>query len=242
MERDMSDRDRDPISENRECGDDVAAYALGALDPHEVDAFRRHLESCAICRDELAAFGEVVDTLPLSSPMQHAPADLRRRVMRAVDDELKAAPAQSRAAAARRRRTRWTLSRPALGFATALAVAVAVFVGVESNSSQSNRARIVHAQVSGGGTAELKLAGGHAELVVHHFAAPSAGQIYEVWLKRGNHSPSPTTALFSVTAAGDGDVDVPGSLHGVSLVMVTQEPAGGTTTPTNPPVISAPLS
>jgi anti-sigma-K factor RskA len=238
----MSDRDRDPTTEHRECGGDVAAYALGALDPHEADAFRRHLESCAICRDELAAFGEVVDTLPLSTPMQHAPADLRRRVMRAVDDDLKAAPAHRRTAAGRPRRARWTLGRPALGFATALAVAVAVFVGVESNSSQSTGTRIIHAQVSGHGTAELKLTGGHAELVVHHFAAPPAGQIYEVWLQRGSHSPSPTTSLFSVTAAGDGDVDVPGSLHGVSQVMVTPEPAGGSTTPTHPPVISAHLT
>ena len=55
-------------------------------------------------------------------------------------------------------------------------------------------------------------------------------------------SPSPTMALFSVTAAGDGQVDVPGSLHGVSLVMVTPEPAGGTKVPTHAPVISASLT
>jgi hypothetical protein len=242
MEPDMSDGAPTPTSDNRECGGDVGAYALGALDPHEVGAFRRHLEHCAICRDELTAFGEVVDTLPLSSPMQRAPADLRRRVMRAVDSEPKLAANQSRTPAARPRRTRWVMGRPALGFATALAVAIAVFVGIDSNSSQSTGARIIHAQVSGRGTAELKLAGGHAELVVHHFAAPPAGQIYEVWLKRGNQAPSPTTALFSVNVAGDGDVDVPGSLHGVSRVLVTQEPAGGTTTPTNPAVISAPLA
>lgn len=240
MEPDMSDGD--PISESRDCGGDVAAYALGALDPHEVETFRRHLETCAICRDELAALEEVVDTLPLSSPMQPAPAALRRQVMRAVDNEPKRAPAQRRAAGTPGRWTRWSVPRPALALGAALAVAVAVFVGVESNPSQSSGTRIIHAQVSGRGTAELKLTGGHAELVVNHFAAPPAGQIYEVWLKRGNHAPSPTTALFSVTASGDGDVDVPGSLRGVSLVMVTPEPAGGTTTPTNPAVISAALT
>jgi Anti-sigma-K factor rskA/Putative zinc-finger len=234
--------DADATSGSRACGGDVAAYALGALDPHEVETFRRHLETCAICRDELAAFEEVVDTLPLSGPVQPAPADLRRRIMRAVDDEAKPVPPHRRAPAPRAPRTRRRLPLPALGFATALAVAVAVFVGVESNSSQSSGARIIRAQVSGRGTAELKLAGGHAELVVHHFAAPPAGQIYEVWLQRGSHAPSPTAALFSVTAAGDGDVDVPGSLHGVSLVMVTPEPAGGSGTPTHPPVISARLT
>jgi anti-sigma-K factor RskA len=233
---------RDDMSGSRECGGDVAAYALGALDPHEAEAFRRHLATCAICRDELSSFEEVVDTLPLSSPIQHAPAALRRRVMQAVDSEPKPASAQRRAAAAPRRRPRWRIPPAALALGTALAVAVAVLVGVESNSSQSNGARIIHAQVSGRGTAELQLAGGHAELVLHHFAAPPPGQIYEVWLKRGTRSPSPTSALFSVTAAGNGDVGVPGSLRGVSQVLVTPEPAGGSETPTNPAVISAALT
>ena len=35
------------------------------------------------------------------------------------------------------------------------------------------------------------------------------------------------------------DVDVPGNLHGVTHVMVTREPAGGTQKPTHPPVIRA---
>ena len=35
---------------------------------------------------------------------------------------------------------------------------------------------------------------------------------------------------------------MPGNLHGVSQVMVTPEPAGGTLVPTHPPVIVAPLT
>jgi hypothetical protein len=79
-------------------------------------------------------------------------------------------------------------------------------------------------------------------LVVHHFSPPPAGQIYEVWLKHANRAPSPTSALFSVTAKGDGDIDVPGNLHGVAQVMVTAEPAGGSRVPTHPAVILANLS
>ena len=62
----MTERDRTP--HDRECGGDVAAYALGALDPAESDAFLRHLDACAVCRDELASFQEVVDALPMSAP------------------------------------------------------------------------------------------------------------------------------------------------------------------------------
>lgn len=236
---DMSDRD--PTSDTRDCGGDVAAYALGALDPAEAETFRRHLETCTVCRDELSAFEAVVEVLPLSGPAHRAPPELRRQVMRAVAAEPRSAAEPSHHPAPRRR-ARWSLPRPVLAFGTALAVAIAAFVGVQLAGSGSSRPRIVEAQVTGQGAAQLRIAANHADLVVHHFSPPPAGQIYEVWLKHGDRSPSPTTALFSVNAAGEADVDVPGSLRGVSVVMVTPEPAGGSQTPTHPAVISATLS
>ena len=54
----MSDKDTLPGSGH--CGEDVAAYALGALEPAEAEAFARHLETCAVCRDELEAFQQVI--------------------------------------------------------------------------------------------------------------------------------------------------------------------------------------
>jgi anti-sigma-K factor RskA len=236
----MTDRDRTP--QTRECGGDVAAYALGALDPAATDAFLRHLDACAVCRDELASFEEVVNALPLSAPAHRASPELRRRVLRAIEDEPVSAGARERPARARPRLSRWSVPRPALAFGTALAVALLAFVVVSLTSSSGPAIRVIPAHVTGQGTAELRIARGQGELVVHHFSPPPAGQIYQVWLQRGQGSPLPTTALFSVTAAGDARVGVPGSLHGVSLVMVTPEPAGGTKAPTHPPVISASLT
>jgi hypothetical protein len=86
------------------------------------------------------------------------------------------------------------------------------------------------------------VAGGRAELIVRHLPPPPAGRIYEVWLKRAGQQPSPTSALFSVTTTGAGDVGVPGDLRGVSEVLVTQEPAGGSLVPTDGPVIVATLA
>ncbi len=43
--------------------------------------------------------------------------------------------------------------------------------------------------------------------------------------------PQPTDALFTVTRAGAGSVEVPGSLRGVREVMVTSEPLGGSSAP-----------
>jgi len=228
----MADEDR--MTHDRDCGDDVAAYALGALDGPQADTFRRHLDGCVVCRDELTAFQQVVDVLPMSAPTYRAPASLRRRVLRAVGEE----PGQLRT----RERRRLALPRMQLalgGAAAALAVAVVAVVLAIGSASPSAPARVIESHVTGQGSASLRVARDRGELVVHHFAAPPAGQIYEVWLQRGAHALP--TALFSVDHQGNANVNVPGSLRGVSHVLVTREPAGGTLKPTHPPVITAAL-
>ena len=241
----MSPTEHDPGS--RACGTDVAAYALGALEPAEAETFRRHLETCAVCREELASFQEVVDVLPLTAPQHRAPRAVRRRVLGAVAADERTARTGRGADARGTRRPGFAswfgLPRPTLALASALAVVVVAIGALELGSSGSSSVRIYRAQVTGSsGTAEVRVTGGHADLIVHRLAAPPAGHIYEVWLGRPGHAPQPTTALFSVTAQGDGDVDVPGSLRGVNLVMVTPEPLGGSKVPTHPPVISARLA
>lgn len=231
----------DFTSETHDCGQDVAAYVLGALEPAEAEEFRHHLESCAVCRDEVAAFGQVIDVLPMAAPQQKAPPELRRRIMRNV----RAQP-HSRA---RRASPLWPLwerlvSRPVLATGLAAAVAaLAIVGGIELGSTGPGPAKIIRAAVTGvPGSAQLRISGGRAELIVSHLPAPPAGRIYEVWVKRPGQPPAPTRALFSVTASGAADVGVPGSLHGVNTVMVTQEPVGGSLVPTHPPVIVARLT
>ena len=133
------------------------------------------------------------------------------------------------------------MSRPALatGLAVALA-ALAIVGGIELGSTGSGTAKVIQAAVTGvPGSAQLRISGGRAELIVSRLPPPSAGRIYEVWVKRGHQSPAPTRALFTVTGSGAADVGVPGNLHGVNTIMVTQEPAGGSLVPTHPPVIVA---
>jgi hypothetical protein len=60
-----------------------------------------------------------------------------------------------------------------------------------------------------------------------------------MWVQHGNKAPVPTGTLFGVTASGSAAVGVPGNLSGVSAVLVTQEPAGGTLAPTSAPLIVA---
>ena len=103
--------------------------------------------------------------------------------------------------------------------------------------------KVIHASVIGtAGSAEVRVAGGRAELILRGFPPPPAGDVYEIWLKRAGRAPSPTPVLFSVTSAGTGDVGVPADLHGVRQMLVTPEPAGGSLVPTHAPVIVAHLS
>jgi anti-sigma-K factor RskA len=217
----------------RACGEDTAAYVLGALDPQEAEAFRAHIAECQACREEVAAFGAVTEALPPGGSARYeVPKDLRRRVMR----EVRATPKANAAPPAARISRSW---RPVLAWGGALAaVAVAVIVAVALSSGGSGT-RTIQASV---GSAELRINGGRGDLIVHRLPALPAGRTYEMWVQRGNAAPSPTGTLFSTRSDGSASVGVPGSLNGVSHVLVTQEPAGGTLAPTSAPVIVAPVT
>ena len=47
--------------------DELAAYALGALEPSEVETLERHLSDCGECRDYLFWLDPAVGLLPRSS-------------------------------------------------------------------------------------------------------------------------------------------------------------------------------
>lgn len=219
-----------PNENDRACGADAAAYALGALEAAEAEAFRRHMAECVVCRDEVEAFRHTVDLLPLAAAQQSVPRGLKRRVMHAVRHDGDAPPARATS-------RRLTL-RPVIAGAAALLVVAAIAIGVALGTSSPAGRHTISAQVIGPGSARMTIApDGRAELIVRNLPQPSAGDIYEVWLKRGDHSPAPTRALFGVTTAGAGDVGIPGDVRGVSEVLVTQEPAGGSRVPTHAPVI-----
>ncbi len=233
------------MTEKRDCGADAAAYVLGALEHEEAESFRAHMASCVVCRDEVSAFQEVADVLPLVAPAQPVPYGLKRRVMAGIR-------AEPRGSSAARSGKGWprlptnlfsTISTPALAL-SALVVALVIAVGVVALSAGgTSSTRVYSAQVSWHGNAQLRVTGSHGELVVRGMPAPPANKVYEVWvLKRGRQAPTPTTALFSVTSSGSGSVDVPGSLGDVSAVLVTPEPAGGSSAPTHAPILQARLS
>jgi hypothetical protein len=81
---------------------------------------------------------------------------------------------------------------------------------------------------------------GPAQLRVTGLPAPKPGQVYEIWLKRGDQlQPGP---LFNVDARGNGAGAIPDDLEGVSTILVTREPTGGAQVPSEAPIISARIS
>ncbi|HJS96250.1 MAG TPA: anti-sigma factor, partial [Solirubrobacteraceae bacterium] len=125
--------------------------------------------------------------------------------------------------------------------ALGLAAAAAVIVQLGSPGSPGTPgtpARVIHATV---GQAELRVAGSHGVLVVDRLPSLPADRTYELWLvsRRGHAVPS---TLFGVTARGTADLGVPGDLRGVTRLLVTAEPRGGSLAPTSRAVIRVPLA
>lgn len=232
----MTEGDR-PATGRPNCGEDAAAYVLGALEDVEVRAFHRHLVGCAVCSDEVAALQAAVDALPLAAPQLHPSRGLRRRVMRAARAEREA---RRHGRLGSRVRARRAIAASAVAAASAVvAVAASDLLRLREHSP---RIRVLRASVIGvRGSAQLQLSQGRAELIVTGFPAPAPGDIYELWLQRPGRQPTPTSTLFSVTRIGAAEVDVPGDVRGVSAVLVTQEPTGGSLVPTSRPLIIASL-
>lgn len=226
----------DSTSDARDCGGDAAAHALGALDRSEAEAFRRHLNGCVVCRDEIAAFGQVVDALGAAAPRQFVPPGLRERVMR----DVRMASTSGRRSPRRRRPpllSRPYVLRPALAAVVVAAMTLAILGAFELGPGGSGGMRLIRAAVTAGpGNAELRETAGHAELLVNHLPPPPVGRIYELWVKRGHQAPTPI-ALFSATSSGTVDVGVAGDVRAVNTIMVTQEPWRGSLVPTGAPLI-----
>jgi anti-sigma-K factor RskA len=226
------------------CGQDAAPYVLGALTDAEHDAFLVHLESCASCRKEVASLQVVAHSLSAAVPQLSAPGEVRDRVMATVRAEAKLR--QERAPRVRSwrlgsKRPSWRLGLASVAVTAAALVAIALALG-GSGGSGTSHTQLIRAQVSAPrGAATLAVSAGHGQLRIAGLPPSPPRHIYEVWLERAGKA-DPTDALFTVSPAGNATVAVPGSLAGVTAVMVTAEPDGGSKVPTSKPVIVAAVS
>jgi anti-sigma factor RsiW len=234
------------VNEHERQQENVGAYLLGALEPAEQAAFEGHLAGCPECRAEVEQLRVAADALPRSVEPFTPPASLKRSLMEAVREDLE--PERRRKPLLARLGLDRLLSvRPAVAMAAATFVLIAgVAVGTQLGGDGGghkvvtgvvDRSRVPDA------TATITLPEdreGPAQLRVTGMPRPKPGEVYEVWLKRGDQlQPGP---LFNVDSNGSGAGAIPDDLEGVSTVLVTREPTGGAKTPSEAPIISARVS
>jgi anti-sigma-K factor RskA len=233
----MSDHDR--------FGDDLAAYALGALPPEEAAELERHLEQCEACRAELRWLSPAVDVLPAAVVQRTPPDRLRENLMEVVRAEAAAErPAPARPTRAREpwwRGLGALAMRPAAGIAAVILVIAGIGAGYLLRGSDSNQPTLVQAEALTGApvSATLERDGDTSTLHVHEMPPIGPDKVYEVWIQRGGNVEPVST--FVLSADGTAEAAVPGSLAGGEAVLVTREPRGGSAQPTTAPLLSVPL-
>jgi hypothetical protein len=223
--------------------DDLAAYALDALDRGEAAALELHLEGCESCRDRLQWLRPAVDQLPAAVPQLTPPESLRERLIDTVRAE--AATDASFATTPARRSSWWeslraAMMRPAVGMAVLIVLVVGLAAGylVRGDGSSSE---FISAEPAANATASATLErhGDSGTLHVNQLPDLDSDQVYEVWVQRaGVMEPAST---FVLRADGSAEAAVPGPLEGAQGVYVTAEPRPGTNRPTSTPVLHASL-
>jgi hypothetical protein len=244
----MTTEGRGPDMDHARFEDDVGAYALRALEEGEMAAFERHLAGCALCREQLDATRLAADALARSVEPFEAPASLKRSLMSAVREEAQASPPPLGDRARAWLGGLFSGARPQLawvsaGFVLAVGVALgyAAFQGSEGDDSRTVTASVDRSRLAQG-SARLIVPedeGEGAVLDVSGVPQPGRGEIYMVWLKRGQ-SVSPAGSYFAVDAQGRGTTAIRDDLRDVDAVMVSREKQRKLPgQPTEPPVITA---
>jgi anti-sigma factor RsiW len=211
--------------------EDLAAYLLGALDRDEAAELERHLEGCERCQEEMRWLEPAVQLLPESVERTEPSAQLRQTLMAEVRADVP--EAEARPAPARRR---WLL-KPAVGFA-AVALLVAGVVGYEvgnGGSGEGGGASTLERQV---GSLSVKMVqegdSGTLQLSGVHQLPPD--KVLEAWVERDGKVEA-VPALFVPDRNGQAETRI-ADMTGVATVMVTEEPQGGSQTPTGEPIMS----
>jgi anti-sigma factor RsiW len=217
--------------------DQLAAYALDALDENERSAFEAHLADCDECRAELEDFRKSASILAYGAEGPSPSESLRERVL---EEARRERPAQSVVVLRPRRALRFT------AIAAAAAVAVALGLGIwaaslsnsldSERSARADQARVAailadadSTRVSLGERGQLVRApDGQSVMVVRNLPAAPADKTYEAWVIDAG---GPVKAgLFE--GGGQQIVLLEEPVPEGAMVAVTLEPEGGSDQPT----------
>jgi anti-sigma-K factor RskA len=217
------------------------AYALGALEPEEVDRVERHLEICAGCQSMLEPSRRAADELLIAVTPVAVPPGLRDRMLARVHTEKMVDRAHTA-----------TPSEPHIGMMARLAHALFGHPTGEREDTTGVLLRELltrpdytiwplegtsHAPTA---SARLVMAPTRQEavLLTLGLGIPEVGKVYQVWFLTGGR-PLPN-ALFTVDSRGQAStiIHLPASLSTLDSLAVTVEPRDGSPSPTGPTVLA----
>lgn len=223
--------------------DDLAAFALGALDQAEERQVGAHVVECAACTVETEAYREALVTYAAAA--ETSAPDLRARIV--ARERRPVTPVATTGS------LRWSdwLRRPVPLFVPALlaVLLVASIAGFAQTRREADAYASALAAIPGGRVVSLQSSVAGSDLrgavvipengapyLLLRVPAPPAGRAWEAWVLHGD-TPLPagvaaaggvvTITLTAPFASGDG-------------AAVTLEPAGGSSTPTTAPVLAIP--
>jgi anti-sigma-K factor RskA len=228
---------------HRDRRDDLAAYALGALEPGEAIELESHLATCAECRAYLAEIRPGVDLLAASAPQLPPPPGLRERLLVTVNAEAeRIAAAEAEPPRRRWRSWRGLAARPATAIAAVLVLVVGLGVGYLIRGTEGTKTTTIPAhatpQASGPVKASLARVDGTGTLEVRRMPPLRGSDVYEVWTQHGNAFRPESTFVLRSDGTANAAVQ---HLEGASAVLVTREPHGGSPQPTTKPLLEASL-
>ena len=216
----------------------TAAYALDALDAEDARGYERHLAHCERCQSELAELSESAGALAYASEAPLPSAELRGRILdQAKAERPNVVPL----------RPRWL--RPVIA-AAAVAACAAIGLGLwavslsgklDRRDAELARQQRVAQILAQPGSRKISFTrgtlvvgpNGEGALVLNKLADPGSDRTYEAWVADGG-APQPA-GLFSGGTGVAVPLDQP--VRDGATVMVTEERAGGTETPSQAPFL-----
>ena len=235
--------------------EDLAAYALGALEADQVAEFERHLESCERCRVEIRWFEPAVRAIPEGIGRLQPPPQLRARILAEVAGDVGRQGARGEREAGpglRQRAADWLRDlgsgpmglRPVVGVAPAVrgVAAVAGYAiggGIGGSDEGGDAGTVVSAGEAPGVTAKVVMEGEGAALHLANVKQLPRERVLEAWVQREGEV-HPVRALFVPDSKGRATTTI-ADMNGVEVVMVTTEPPGGSRSPTSSPIATIPI-
>jgi anti-sigma factor RsiW len=224
--------------------DDLAAYALGALDPEEERTVRAHVERCDVCGADVRALEDAAWALA-ETAQRNAPAPLRHVIVARARHERPDVPGRSWLAALTDAFRRPVPFAVPVALAVVLAFALAGYGTARRDADRYAEAlsgvvgaRVVTLAPTGEfpgvrGSLVIPTSGAAPYLVLDLPAAPSA-KTWEAWVIRGE-----TPIAAGITGErGVTTLVLTAPLGAGDTVAVTLEPSGGVTQVTGKPVLA----